>query len=458
MSGHRRQRKAGNHRDTAPPAGEPCGEPRGGALTRSARAWYGCLVTNASSRAEPGRLDRESVLARARAVRAQLATTAAEVDRAGRLPVAGLGLVHGAGFSRLLVPREYGGDATRASITSDLELLTEVLTELSAGESSTAQIWFVQTLVVRAVFGGLCEVDEGTKRELARELLEEDARIGNAAAEAGRLRRDFKTLGRRVEGGVVLDGFKLFSTGAEGARYVFTPYLQEGFETVQDGGLAFALVPQGAEGMKLHGDWDNMGQRATESGAITFEGCFVPERLLCPIRGGGKRFFSESNIFGPFMHMTLNAVILGMGSGALAALLPYVREHSRPNTPGLERAADDPLTRWHTGRISALLAGARALAREASRLVEAAENGEAERGEASIHMMRARYTTYEAVLAATGELHRLTGARATASRFDFDRFWRNARTLTVHDSIDWRLQEIGRFELDGVPPPPSFLS
>jgi alkylation response protein AidB-like acyl-CoA dehydrogenase len=73
-------------------------------------------------------------------------------------------------------------------------------------------------------------------------------------------------------------------------------------------------------------------------------------------------------------------------------------------------------------------------------------------------MMRSKYAINESVLEATGQLHRLAGGRATGNKYRLDRFWRNARTLTVHDSIDAKLQQIGAFELEGKPPQPSMIS
>ena len=75
-----------------------------------------------------------------------------------------------------------------------------------------------------------------------------------------------------------------------------------------------------------------------------------------------------------------------------------------------------------------------------------------------IQMMRAKATILDAVLNTSGDLHRLAGGRATSNKYRLDRFWRNARTLSVHDGVDTKLQQIGKYELTGEAPPISGLT
>jgi len=40
------------------------------------------------------------------------------------------------------------------------------------------------------------------------------------------------------------------------------------------------------------------------------------------------------------------------------------------------------------------------------------------------------------------------GARATAGKYRYDRFWRNVRTHTLHDPIDYKIRDIGNWVLN----------
>jgi alkylation response protein AidB-like acyl-CoA dehydrogenase len=58
----------------------------------------------------------------------------------------------------------------------------------------------------------------------------------------------------------------------------------------------------------------------------------------------------------------------------------------------------------------------------------------------------------------TSTMFEVMGARATSARYRFDRFWRNARTLTLHDPLDYKVREVGDWVLNERFPEPSFYS
>jgi len=50
------------------------------------------------------------------------------------------------------------------------------------------------------------------------------------------------------------------------------------------------------------------------------------------------------------------------------------------------------------------------------------------------------------------------GARSTTRRAAMDRFFRNARTHTLHDPVDYKLKELGEWALQHKLPKPTFYS
>jgi len=52
----------------------------------------------------------------------------------------------------------------------------------------------------------------------------------------------------------------------------------------------------------------------------------------------------------------------------------------------------------------------------------------------------------------------LTGARATKTGTGLDRFWRDVRTLTLHDPVSYKAVEVGDHLLKGAYPEPSGYS
>jgi alkylation response protein AidB-like acyl-CoA dehydrogenase len=47
----------------------------------------------------------------------------------------------------------------------------------------------------------------------------------------------------------------------------------------------------------------------------------------------------------------------------------------------------------------------------------------------------------------------MAGTSSTAAKYDLDRHWRNARTHSVHDPLDWKYHHIAAYDLAGVQPP-----
>jgi alkylation response protein AidB-like acyl-CoA dehydrogenase len=100
------------------------------------------------------------------------------------------------------------------------------------------------------------------------------------------------------------------------------------------------------------------------------------------------------------------------------------------------------------------------LADHAAQLLDAAfEQGAAltarERGEVAVAGAEAKVLAQRAAIEIGNEMFELTGARSTSARFGFDRFWRNARVHTLHDPVDYKLRDLGRYALEGRLPDPT---
>jgi alkylation response protein AidB-like acyl-CoA dehydrogenase len=50
------------------------------------------------------------------------------------------------------------------------------------------------------------------------------------------------------------------------------------------------------------------------------------------------------------------------------------------------------------------------------------------------------------------------GARATKAKDRFGRFWRNLRTLTLHDPVDYKVRDVGLWALNDQAPKPGCYS
>ncbi len=81
-----------------------------------------------------------------------------------------------------------------------------------------------------------------------------------------------------------------------------------------------------------------------------------------------------------------------------------------------------------------------------------------ERGECAIAIATAKVAATRVGLDITSRMFEVMGARATAASYGFDRYWRNIRTFTIHDPVDYKVRAVGNWALNGQLPTPDFYS
>lgn len=375
-----------------------------------------------------------------RATAQALAATAAERDRAGGTAFAERQLLRDSGLLALAVPQGFGGQGA-----SWPEIL-RIVRHFAAADSSLAHLFGFQHLQVATVllFASPAQQDRLLSATVAQRWF-----WGNAVNA-----RDPRLQATRVQGGWRLDGVKGFCSGARDSDVLAVSFTVGPEPTDR----RFAAVPTARAGIEVRDDWDNMGQRQTDSGSVAFDGVQVGDlELLGPPGPASSPRATLRNMMG---QLVLTEIYLGNAQGALDQAVAYTRGHVQPwSMAGVERAVDDPLLQLRAGTHWAALRAATALADEALELFQAAwDRGEAltweERGEAAVLVAAARLAAARAALDTTSQIFELMGARATTSAHGFDRFWRNVRVHTLHDPLDYRSKDIGRWLLAGETPNP----
>jgi len=385
---------------------------------------------------------RRAVVERARALRPRLAADGPGIDADGADPTRNMALLGAAGLHRLSVPTEFGGLWDGGPYGGWRELM-ETIVEVAAADGSTGQCWATTGLVAREIYAS--ELADGTKRLLADEIMHEGRRFVASNAETGGTGR---VLGRRVAGGLVVSGTKTFNTnsGGGGRDLACVSFaLLDGSADVAAAPRHHALVRLDDPALELAHDWDNMGQRGTCSQTITYRDVFVPDGWHFAAHPVDPHFLCAAML----LH---GALLQGIGEGALAEAVGYLRELNRPSMPKFGTAAADPLMHRQLGEMSSELAAARALLLAVSAELESPAAG-VSADEMGVRGFRAKIASTRAGLDVSSRIHDLTGARSTANRYRFDRYWRNARTFGSHDSIDAKNALVGAYELAGTLPP-----
>ncbi|WP_369044177.1 SfnB family sulfur acquisition oxidoreductase [Streptomyces sp. Midd1] len=359
-------------------------------------------------------------------------------DAERRLPYAELEQLSASGLLGVTVPADHGGADVRQ------ETLAEVFRLLASADASLAQIpqnHFVYVNVLRR---------QGTTEQrkfFFGEVLE-GRRFGNAQSEAGtRHVQDIRTrLLPLPDGSHELTGVKHYSTGALFADWI--PVLAR----AEDDNLYVAYVPRDADGLTVVDDWDGMGQRTTASGTVRLDAVTVPADRVVP----HHLTFQGPQLHGAVAQLLHAAIDAGIAGGALAEAAEFVRTKSRPwFESGVDTAAEDPLLIQRFGELDLQVRASEALLGVAARAVDAArdELTDASAAEASLAVAAAKaHTTATAVLVANA-LFEVAGTRAALDSLNLHRYWRDARTHTLHDPARWKIQHLGRHVLNGTRPP-----
>ena len=386
---------------------------------------------------------REDLFARAEEIAADLSKRAPELDREGRPPLGEIVKLKNAGLLNALHAAQVGGGGL--DWVDGLRLVRI----LARGESSIGQLLGYHYVNSQYVYWAF---EEARAQELGNKTVANSLYWGAAVNP-----RDPGLVLTRRGNGYVLNGRKSFSTAAHVSDYI------NANAALDDRIVGFA-VPTNRAGYKANDDWDNFGQRLSDSGSVEFHDFPVYEEDLdrAAAVGGEAPVLATFNT--PLIQLVFVNFYLGTAEGALREAVDYVRSTTRPwVTSGVEHASDDPYILERVGEFTAALKASAALADSAAATVQKALAGGSratarERGEAAAEAYTAKVHATHVSLDITSRVFELTGARSTAEKYRFDRFWRNVRTHTLHDPVFYKAKEVGEFVLNDRIPEVSLYS
>jgi SfnB family sulfur acquisition oxidoreductase len=389
--------------------------------------------------------DDAQALDSARRIAEDLAVGAADRDRERRLPDSELELLSATGLLGLTVPRRFGGADVR------ITTLVEVFRLLAEADASLSQIphsHFVFLEVLRL---------QGNDRQQEHFFAEALAgrRFANAQSErnGSSIQEDATTLVRKDRDSYVLTGEKFYTTGALFADWLAVRATLPGAPRLPSGQprKAVAYVPRHAPGVTVVDDWDGMGQRTTASGTVRLDHVPVPDDHVVPF----SELFDRPTVYGAQAQVLHAAIDVGIARAAMREAVLQVGRARPWFEAGTDRAADDPLLLQDAGELEIAIRGAEALLREAAGHIDETRQAPTDEGvaTASIATAVAKVACARIATEAASNLFELAGTRSAADSLNLSRYWRDARTHTLHDPSRWKVQHIGRWVLSGVPPP-----
>jgi alkylation response protein AidB-like acyl-CoA dehydrogenase len=289
-------------------------------------------------------------------------------------------------------------------------------------------------------------MNQAAPQQLRTELNQRIARgelwLGNAASELGTRTAVESSLTMSKDGtGWLLNGRKFYCTGSLAADELIVTGSDP---ATQEHRLAF--VPVDTPGLSIIDDWSGMGQRGTSSGSVEFVNVRVPAARVPDPDSFMGLFESQASMITVFAQSLLASIHVGIAKNALRDTIEYVRSRARPwFQSDVNRASDDPFVLRHIGRMQAQLDATEALQDRAYQVMDdvataPSENG---RGAAIVAVSKVKLMSTEVGLEICERLFQVSGASGTVAKHGLDRHWRNLRTLSLHDPVDYKAKLIG---------------
>lgn len=375
-----------------------------------------------------------------------LGARASARDAGRELPHEQVRALKESGLLALSVPSEYGGVDAPATV------MTEVFRIFAHADPSLAQIPQSHYAFLEAL--RLQGTDE--QKSFFYDVVRAGGLFANAQSERGPhpVDVDATTLTAARPAGFLLRGNKFYSTGALFADWLIVrASLADGSGDAPTASTpkALAFIPRDAAGVQIADDWDGMGQRTTASGTVTLDDVSVPAEHVVAF----SPIFATPNVYGARAQLLHAAIDVGIATGALAEGIRQAAK-ARPHFEAkVATAAEDPTLIQVAGELEVTVRGARALLAEAARAVDAAQADltDDSAAAASVAVAVAKVAGVRAALEASNQLFELGGTRSASATGNLSRYWRDARTHTLHDATRWKLQHIGRYILSGTKPP-----
>ncbi|GAA2392893.1 acyl-CoA dehydrogenase family protein [Streptomyces glaucosporus] len=334
---------------------------------------------------------------------------AADVDRLGRFPRAGVDALARAGLLGLISAAEVGGRG------QGLSAAAHVVERLAASCGSTATVammHYAATTLIEAHGPGEVRRAIARGEHLTTLAFSEKGSRSHFWAPVGTARHD-----DRDGASVVLDAEKSWVTSAgEADSYVWSSLpLRAG------GAMTLWLVPSTAEGLRAAGGFDGLGLRGNASGPVSAEGVRVPRDAMLGADGAGLDLALATAL--PAFLVLNAAVSLGLMDAALELagthLVTARLEH-------LGRSlAEDPGRRALYAELRIRVDGVRAFLADT---LEALETG---REDATLRVLQVKAVAAEAAREVTDGAMRLCGGAAFRREFGVERRFRDAMAARV---------------------------
>ena len=337
---------------------------------------------------------------------------AVDLDRDETFPAEIYAQMGQLGLFGITVPEEHGGAGL------DTYAYAIVMEELSRGYSSVADqcglVELIGTLLTRY----------GTPEQLQRlpDILAGKTRVAYCLTEpeAGSDLSNVRTTARETAEGYVVDGGKLWIHNAPVADLGFV--LASTDPSAGHRGMSIFLVDLHAPGVSRGPKEHKMGQRASQVGALNFDGVAVSNGALLGPKGRGFHIMMSVLEKG---RVGIASLAVGIAQAGLEAALAYARDRRQFGKPIL----DNQGLQWLLADMAKDIAAARALVERAALLID---HGKPATSASSM----AKCFASDMAVAQTANAVQVFGGSGYIRGFEVERLYRDAKITQIYEGTN----------------------
>ncbi len=385
--------------------------------------------------------ERSALLDEIPAFAAHIAEGAARREAERELPFDAFRRFRRTRLGALRLPGDWGGPG------GSVEDVVELVATLAASDSNVAHALrphfnFVELLIVNG------NRASPWSRAVARGDL-----FGSASTEVGTPRPGIITTRvSRTKAGLRLNGSKHYATGTAYADWVSLSALDDDDRSVR------VLIPTDRAGVSILDNWDGMGQRLTASGGIELTDVEVfPDEISTRPPGSDAARHAST-----FRQLFLAACQVGIVRNIVRDATAYVQSLARPiaHSPA-SSAREDLFVQNAVGEIAALSYAADSILSRAAQASDLAQKAilagtgdiDGVLSDNAAQTAKAQIVIGQLALKAAERIFDIGGGSATSRSLNYDRHWRNIRTLLSHNPTAYKAQVVGNLVLNGTSPP-----
>ena len=360
----------------------------------------------------------------------ELAPRASDVDRDQIFPRYGLQKLAEAGFLGITVPEAMGGGG---SDTLSFVLAAEAIAN---GCPSTALIFLTHAVVARAL--AVAGSDEQKKRFLPGFVAGKKI-AAFAATEPASGSNPFAIATKAISDGdnFVVNGTKHFITGAEEADVYLVILRTDQAKSPAD--LSALIIEKGAPDFFFGKKEDNMGLRGTSDGELIFQDCKVSKTNLLGEENG---YLAVMPRFVGLALVGTAGISLGLAQAAADAAI----EHAKTREIAGQPIGQYQGVQYLIAEMNTALAAARALT------YSAAQQMDGPPPPSPLPLYMAKLNATEMAIEVTHKALQVHGGTGYSRELPLERYYRDARGLTLHFTPTEMLKGMLGRMLMGMPP------